>query len=40
MIVFFSKDVIEYLEELVQTLYDKHYFGFLDTANNYVDKIT
>lgn len=39
MSVFFSKDVIAYLEELVQTLYDKEYFGFLDSANNYVDKI-
>ncbi|MFY0483815.1 hypothetical protein ACI6PS_14550 [Flavobacterium sp. PLA-1-15] len=35
----FTPDVILYLDGLVQVLYKKEYFGFIETAENYVDQI-
>ncbi|MDL2213747.1 hypothetical protein LJC21_01760 [Bacteroides sp. OttesenSCG-928-E20] len=39
MEVIYHKDVAEYLNELVDVLYHKEYFGFKDAAYDYVDWI-
>ncbi|HKL90533.1 MAG TPA: hypothetical protein VJ880_05080 [Allomuricauda sp.] len=31
-----TDDVVAYLDELVKVLYEKEYFGFIDSAINYV----
>ena len=37
--VIFTPEVIRYLDELVHILYRKEYFGFLETAEEYIFKI-
>ena len=37
--VVFTPDVIDYLDLLVRILYKKEYFGFIETAAEYVLKI-
>ncbi|TDE29666.1 hypothetical protein E0I61_06695 [Flavobacterium ranwuense] len=37
--VVFTQHVIEYLDDLVRVLYKKEYFGFIETAEEYVSKI-
>ncbi|MCD7898360.1 MAG: hypothetical protein LUH22_00340 [Bacteroides sp.] len=39
MIVSYTDAVIDYLEELVQTLYLQNYFGLKEFAKKYVDKL-
>ncbi len=39
MEVIYHKHVAEYLNELVEVLYDKEYFGFKESAYDYVDWI-
>ena len=39
MNVIIQLDVLKYLEELVEILYIKEYFGFLETSNKYVDEL-
>lgn len=39
MKVVYHKNVTEYLNELIDILYDKEYFGFKDAAYDYVDWI-
>ena len=34
-----SQEVIEYFEALIHLLYEKEYFGFVESAIQYVDKI-
>ena len=34
-----NESVVGFLEELVYKLYKKEYFGFVDSAHEYVDKI-
>jgi len=38
--IIYDKNVIDYLENLAIKLFKKDYFGFLETANNYVDNLT
>ncbi len=35
----FHPSVVEYLDELTFTLYKKGYFGFIDSATDYTDKL-
>ena len=37
--VLISLDVILFLDDLINQLYNKEYFGFIDSADHYVDKI-
>lgn len=37
--IIFTPNVIDYLDELVRILYKKEYFGYLETAEEYVSKI-
>ena len=37
--VVFTPQVIEYLDDLVRVLYKKEYFGFIESAEEYVSKI-
>ena len=37
--VIISHAVILYLDELINQLYHKEYFGFIESADNYVDSI-
>jgi hypothetical protein len=37
--VIFTPHVIDYLDDLVRVLYKKDYFGFIETAEEYVSKI-
>lgn len=37
--VVFTPQVIEFLDDLVRVLYKKEYFGFIETAEEYVSKI-
>ena len=37
--IIFTPQVIVFLDELVQVLYKKEYFGFIETAENYVYEI-
>lgn len=37
--VVFTSSVISYLDNLVLTLYKKEYFGFIESAEGYVDNI-
>lgn len=37
--VIFTPTVISYLDNLVQVLYKKEYFGFIDSAEKYVSQI-
>jgi hypothetical protein len=37
--VVFTPHVISYLDDLVRVLYKKEYFGFVETAEEYVSKI-
>jgi len=39
MELIYHKNVAEYLNELVEVLYDKEYFGFKESAYDYVDWI-
>jgi len=39
MEVIYHKNVVEYLNELVDVLYEKEYFGFKESAYDYVDWI-
>lgn len=39
MLVLFDKKVEDYLSELIEILYGKEYFGFVDAAYNYVDEL-
>lgn len=39
MEVIYHKNVADYLNELVDILYDKEYFGFKESAYDYVDWI-
>jgi hypothetical protein len=34
--VVFTSDVIQYLDDLIVTLYKKEYFGFIESAEEYV----
>ena len=36
--VIFTPHVIDFLDELVRLLYKKEYFGFIETAEEYVSK--
>ncbi len=38
--VIISSEVADYLDELAYKLYLKGYFGFIETAIEYVDKLT
>lgn len=37
--VVFTPHVIDFLDDLVRVLYKKEYFGFIETAEEYVSKI-
>lgn len=37
--IVFSKDVEQYLDELMHLLHEKGYFGFPDSAKSYVDHL-
>jgi hypothetical protein len=37
--VIFTPEVIQYLDDLVVTLYKKEYFGFIESAEDYVSDI-
>lgn len=37
--IIFTPHVIDYLDDLVRVLYKKEYFGFIETAEEYVSKI-
>jgi hypothetical protein len=37
--IVYSKNFIEYLDDLVKILYFKEYFGFIESADMYTDKI-
>ncbi len=37
--VIFAKTVLEYFDDLVYTLFEDEYFGFPESAQNYVNKI-
>jgi hypothetical protein len=37
--VIFTPYVIDFLDDLVRVLYKKEYFGFIETAEDYVSKI-
>ena len=37
--VVFTPYVIDFLDDLVRILYIKEYFGFIETAEDYVSKI-
>lgn len=37
--IFFSKSVIDFLDELLYLLYEKNYFGYKSSASEYVLKI-
>lgn len=37
--VIFTPHVIDFLDDLVRVLYKKEYFGFIETAEEYVSKI-
>ncbi|MBC7847337.1 MAG: hypothetical protein H7Y10_12690 [Flavobacterium sp.] len=37
--VVFTPHVIDFLDDLVRILYKKEYFGFIETADEYVSKI-
>ncbi|MBP4136616.1 hypothetical protein [Flavobacterium geliluteum] len=39
IVVFFTPDVIRYLDDLVRVLYKKEYFGFVESAEEYVSAI-
>ena len=39
MNVIILPEVLEYLEELVDILYEKEYFSFLETSRNYVTEL-
>jgi hypothetical protein len=39
MNVIFTKKVLLYFEELIIILYDKKYFGLLETSKRYVDEL-
>jgi len=39
MNVKFTSEALEYLENLVTTLYQKEYFGFLETSKKYVEDL-
>ena len=39
MNVIFTKKVLLYFEELIIILYDKEYFGLLETSKRYVDEL-
>jgi hypothetical protein len=39
MNVFFLPEVIEYFKNLGQILFQKEYFGFKESAHNYVDEL-
>jgi len=39
MNVIILPQVLDYLDELVYTLYQKHYFSYLDLSLNYVDEL-
>jgi len=38
--VIIAPEVAEYLDELTKNLYLKGYFGFIESAKEYVDKLT
>ncbi|WP_426095564.1 hypothetical protein [Flavobacterium sp. DSR2-3-3] len=37
--VIFTPNVIDFLDDLIRLLYKKVYFGFIETAEEYVSKI-
>jgi hypothetical protein len=37
--VIFTSNVISYLDDLIITLYKKEYFGFLESAEEYISNI-
>jgi hypothetical protein len=37
MKIIYHRQVIEYLNELVDILYEQNYFGYKESAYNYVD---
>jgi hypothetical protein len=37
--IIFTPPVIDFLDDLAQVLYKKEYFGFIETAEEYVSKI-
>ena len=39
MKIIFTPHVIDFLDDLVRVLYKKEYFGFVETAEEYVSKI-
>ena len=39
MKVLFLPEIREYLKELSYLLYEKHYFSFLDSAENYMEEL-
>jgi len=39
VIVNYTPEVVSYLDDLVKILYKKEYFGFLESAENYVSEI-
>ena len=39
MNVIILPEVLDYLEDLVITLYEKEYFGFVETSTNYVQEL-
>ena len=39
MKVILLPEILEYLEDLVIILYEKEYFGFLETSSNYVSEL-
>ena len=40
MIVVILPEVVDYLDGLIHKLYQKGYFGFIESAKEYVDKLT
>ncbi len=39
MTIIYTNDFIKYLDSLVYILYKKEYFGFIESADVYIDKI-
>jgi len=40
MAVVYAPEVIDYIDDLAYILYQKGYFGFLDSAKEYTDRLT
>ncbi len=37
--IYYSPEVADFIDNLAHVLYTQEYFGFIEDANNYVDKL-